>query len=558
MTLNSYDDIQESAIKYEAVRTLREKALGDEILYEEYNIIYDDLDEMINNYISSFLRPEKHKANYIYNGHIENIARRSSLTGLLSSICEEIFKNTPIINNEALNKDVLTSNTIKSREKIVSALLRSELEYNLGFSGHGQEVSVMRGVLINTEILFQDDDAKVTYLNEQLEGNMKLALQEIEKFIEESRKKNICFSYIYDSLTSPGNEFGIRKGVMPILLAAVFHKYKSQLIISETFTQVPLNAKTLEKINADPSIYFLDYLDWNEEKEGYVTELSKVFKDNIIDLEKSINNYDYVAKAMKRWYLNLPKYTKENKVNINGDKVDKEIVKFNKLLRRVNSTSELLFVEIPELFSNIGYNISVVEKISEIKYLEDNTLNKLEHGLLDYMKDLFALNGDKEIINQMTLSSIMKDWLENLASNIHEILFGDGTERFIKLIIESGNDELSLVKQAARLATGLRTEDWSDNTFEKFKQTINKFKNTAESYKQEVVEENTSEDIDGYQISYLDDSGKTITKRFDKIEQSRRGKLLYNAITANIDSMGQAISDQEKRQILMTVLEKFL
>lgn len=90
------------------------------------------------------------------------------------------------------------------------------------------------------------------------------------------------------------------------------------------------------------------------------------------------------------------------------------------------------------------------------------------------------------------------------------------------------------------------------------KQTINKFKNTAESYKQEVVEENTSEDIDGYQISYLDDSGKTITKRFDKIEQSRRGKLLYNAITANIDSMGQAISDQEKRQILMTVLEKFL
>lgn len=558
VTLNSYEDIQKSAIKYEAVRTLKENALGDEILYEEYSIIYDDLDEMINNYISSFLRPEKHKANYIYNGHVENIARRSSLTGLLSSICEEIFKNTPIINNEALNKDVLTSNTIKSREKIVSALLRSELEYNLGFSGHGQEVSVMRGVLINTEILFQDDDAKVTYLNEQLEGNMKLALQEIEKFIKESRDKEICFSYIYDSLTNPDNDFGIRKGVMPILLATVFHKYKSQLIISENFTQVPLNAKTLEKINADPSIYFLDYLDWNEEKEGYVTELSKVFKDNIIDLEKSINNYDYVAKAMKRWYLNLPKYTKENKVNINGDKVDKEIIKFNKLLRRVNSTSELLFVEIPELFGNIGYNISVVEKISEIKYLEDNTLNKLEHGLLDYMKDLFALNGDKEIINQMTLSSIMKDWLENLASNIHEILFGDGTERFIKLIIESGNDELSLVKQAARLATGLRTEDWSDNTFEKFKQTINKFKNTAESYKQEVVEENTSEDIDGYQISYLDDSGKTITKRFDKIEQSRRGKLLYNAITANIDSMGQAISDQEKRQILMTVLEKFL
>lgn len=558
VTLNSYDNIQKSAIKYEAVKTLREKALGDEILYEEYNIIYDDLDEMINNYISSFLRPEKHKANYIYNGHEENITRRSSLTELLSRICEETFKYTPIINNEALNKDVLTSNTIKSREKIVSALLRSDLEYNLGFSGHGQEVSVMRGILINTHILSQNDESKITYFNEQLTGNMKRTLQEIEEFIKESRKGEVSFSYIYDDLTQPDNGFGIRKGIVPILLAAVFHKYKSQLLISENFTQIPLNAKTLEKINADPSIYFLDYLDWNEEKEGYVNELSKVFKDEVIDIEKSINNYDYVAKAMKRWYLNLPKYTKEKKANINGDKVDKVIIKFNKLLRRVNSTSELLFREIPELFGNIGYNRSVVDRIREIKYLEDNTLNQLGCDLLEYMKGLFALSRNKEITSQMTLSSIMKDWLENLSPNINEVLFGDGTERFIKLIIESGNDELSFVKQAARLATGLRIEDWSDASFEKFTQTINKFKNTAESYHQEVVEENVSENIDGYQITYLDDSGKTITKRFDKIDSSRRGKLLYNAITANIDSMGQAISDQEKRQILMTVLEKFL
>ena len=46
-----------------------------------------------------------------------------------------------------------------------------------------------------------------------------------------------------------------------------------------------------------------------------------------------------------------------------------------------------------------------------------------------------------------------------------------------------------------------------------------------------------------------------MTKRFDKVDVSARGKLLYNQITAAIDSMGHSISEQEKRQILMEVLK---
>ena len=44
--------------------------------------------------------------------------------------------------------------------------------------------------------------------------------------------------------------------------------------------------------------------------------------------------------------------------------------------------------------------------------------------------------------------------------------------------------------------------------------------------------------------------------RFDRIECSKRGKLLFNAITADIESMGHAISEQEKRQILVDILKK--
>lgn len=65
-----------------------------------------------------------------------------------------------------------------------------------------------------------------------------------------------------------------------------------------------------------------------------------------------------------------------------------------------------------------------------------------------------------------------------------------------------------------------------------------------------------TEIVDSYQISFIDDKGMSITKRFERIEETKRGKLLYNAITADLDSMGHSISEQEKRQILMEILKK--
>lgn len=45
-------------------------------------------------------------------------------------------------------------------------------------------------------------------------------------------------------------------------------------------------------------------------------------------------------------------------------------------------------------------------------------------------------------------------------------------------------------------------------------------------------------------------------KRFEKVEFSKRAKLLKNMITADVESMGTSISDQEKRQIMMEILQK--
>ena len=60
----------------------------------------------------------------------------------------------------------------------------------------------------------------------------------------------------------------------------------------------------------------------------------------------------------------------------------------------------------------------------------------------------------------------------------------------------------------------------------------------------------------GYKIYFTDENDNEIVKTFDKTEYSSRGKLLYNEIAVALEEMGQSISEAEKRQILMSFIEK--
>lgn len=78
---------------------------------------------------------------------------------------------------------------------------------------------------------------------------------------------------------------------------------------------------------------------------------------------------------------------------------------------------------------------------------------------------------------------------------------------------------------------------------------------TAKDFHSSVIAE-TINDTSSYQVTFADEEGTSTTRRFDKVEVSARGKLLFNQITASLEAMGHSISEQEKRQILMEVLKK--
>lgn len=541
-----------------AVSSLKEKAADDPILFEEYEVIYEDLNEIIKSYINAFTHPEEGKSKYVRNGRFVNIRRKAALTELMSQICDEVYALTPVINNESVNRNEITTVASNSRNKIISALLRNELETDLGLSGTGQEVSIMRSTLVRTGIWDNNDGMPRLHLQTG-NANLDNLLTTIENFIINAHQvENVSFSDLYTILCEPEYHIGLRRGLIPIYLAVVLHEYKQRVVVMDRRGQLPLSVDVLLQINAEPRSFSLAYIEWDQDKEDYLSMLSNAFADYVIDAETKTSSYEYVASAMKRWYLSLPKYSKECKKDANGTRIQRRYVDLIGLLRQNISGYELLFKKVPEVLGfQDGFNAGAADSVVAAKRCYDALIVTLKDALINQTKNTFVIKGMEAQLDRMSLPSVCAEWCESLDKHVFEQMFTNGTEKCLALFKNPTNDESAFIARLAKLCTDLRIEDWAGDTFDKFTAALQQYKKTAEEFHSEIEEKN-SEITSNYQITYVDDNGDTITKRFDRVEYSRRGKLLLNQVKASLDSMGRSISDQEKRQVLMEVLKQLL
>jgi hypothetical protein len=158
-----------------------------------------------------------------------------------------------------------------------------------------------------------------------------------------------------------------------------------------------------------------------------------------------------------------------------------------------------------------------------------------------------------------SLKSIMLDFCEGLPQAVFEEIFADGTSKFLELCRTEGINDDDLLHSIVRTATGLRLTDWSDQTFTDFHSKIKQYKETACNFEMEEAPESVAVETlhSDYEFMFLNAQGKATKKRFAKVDYSMRAKLLRNSLVANIEAMGQSISEQEKRQVIAEILQEY-
>jgi hypothetical protein len=253
--------------------------------------------------------------------------------------------------------------------------------------------------------------------------------------------------------------------------------------------------------------------------------------------------------------MNLPKYAKElDKRYIGNNKyvdIETRRKRFINSLKQLDSNPrEYLLEKVFDMLGHQEFLRNVVPLIREIKAERDNAITDLIKKLIEDVRLMFAKKN-----KQHSLPSAIKDWHESLSENTLQHLFSGNENKILDLMATVPNDESSFMQRLAKAVTSLRIEDWNSDMIESFNRDLKAFKKTMEDYDAQKYSANNS-GTDVYKISYFNENGCEISKTFNRTGYSKKAKLLLQELRNAIDEMGQSITEQEKRQVLMELLQK--
>jgi hypothetical protein len=515
-----------------------------ELAAQEIEIFEDDITEDIEDYISVNYDVKNGLCQYYdFHGESLDIKKGHQLNRKISDICFEVFSKTPVINNELINKNKISSPILKARNKIVQYIF-DEMEKGNGFvtEGNGPETTIFR-VAIKRKGLFDGAKSEDDNLNEILEV--------IKNFIISSEEGKKCFSNLYNILYDSEFKYGLRAGIIPIYISLKMKDYLDKIVIYFGEKEVPLSIETLNRINDNPDKYFILLEKGSKENEDYIANLDNLFSEYKSKKDVGYSRYTSILEAMQNWLYSLSKYSKEYKVapySKNKD-IDSDIIDFRKELLKFDiNPRELLLNKLQNKILKVTDLKQCFNRVTIIKNELGNFIESTKEYLILETKEVFEKGYKGEF------RTTLENWYKGLDKDSIEHLYDVNANSILSLIptISKLNDD-SIIEKIAKAVTGLSIEDWQDDTLKNYLHDIKDIKETITNYKKEVKTKISN----SYDISVLV-GNKKIHKTFEGTEISTIGRTLYNNIEEAFDDYAESIDVNEKRSILMKMLEKYM
>lgn len=415
------------------------------------------------------------------------------------------------VNYELINKNNLSFPMKKARYDILTKLSDKEiLDDEKYFNKTTAEGSVARILLKNQNIY--------NLGQVMLEGSIYYDVY--EDILNEIKTNKVNLGDIYKKYTSNLGEYGIRKGIFTFILGLLLIKNNQFIGINMKSTQgeVELDLKILDDIEKTPNRYEISYYPMGEEEIKYVKNLYKIFELYIPNSKDT--DVNKVLAGMKNYVISLPKY-------VNGIFL-KENRKMNKLFSgifSINNGREFFLREIPKIYKEKN----LIKVIKNMKI----DLEKLEKSKVNFINNLieFILSSFEEKKNFKSLIKKLK-----IKNSINEI------EKYI-INLEDYNDYDILLKITEKIK-GFSYENWRS-------------KKDIEEFKEKFILELKKDRINQEEIL-----GNTIIIEYNNknmsidmsIKKSMHGELLKSKLNSAVKNMGQSISLEEKKKILIEIL----
>jgi hypothetical protein len=276
----------------------------------------------------------------------------------LSGVCDRAYPQTPVLDNELINRRVLTSQGAKARRELLEAMLEQGDQPRLGLEGYGPEVAMYYSVLGATGIHRQEEGLWGFYPPQEESGIWPL-WEAIETFCLSAKQQQRSLGDLYRQLEHP--PYGVKPGLVPVVFAAVLLYHVDDVGFYKDGTFIPvLGPEHFELLVKDPSRFSVKYFEMVGLRSHVFRELESILKSPNAKTPTGVRNASLlvVAKPLFNFVRKLPKYTLHTK------RISEAAQQVIAVLQRAQEPDELLFVSLPQACGFKPITASVVQLCS--------------------------------------------------------------------------------------------------------------------------------------------------------------------------------------------------
>lgn len=190
-----------------------------------------------------------------FGGKRSKVRSLSHFTRALSEICDERYPDTPIIRNEMVNRNELTSQGAKARRALLEAMFLREEEAKLGLTGFGPERAMYEAVLRYSGI-HSERGGRWRFGPPPNDSGIVGAWNFLSELLDGATDQAIGVDVLYRRLTGP--PYGMKIGVIPILLTAMLqHRAEDVFLYQDQSFQPVVEPAHVERLLKTPDRFSL-------------------------------------------------------------------------------------------------------------------------------------------------------------------------------------------------------------------------------------------------------------------------------------------------------------
>ena len=514
------------------------------VLEQELNLYEEDLVFELNVWLEQHFMPFHGNCHVLCTRKLYEKAEFASkksdsrFNQFLSGILEEYYCRSPKINNELINRRIITSQMKKVRIKLMGQLLEKKdfWEYR---KGTAPEATIFRAVFLKTGIIkLQHGEEVIEY---EMDRGVNAVLQEMEQFLHSAAGRKQNFGVLYKTLQ--GERFGVRTGVLPLYLTYSITQFDQMPVIYLGEKEVVAEPRILENINHSPEQYYIYMEKETVEKEAYLEALERLFGITLSHNRR--NRLQEISDGIYQWFCSLPQCAKNYSIEEFPEKKRKGIrflrSTFSKLDR---NPRQVLLVGLPEAFNETDLK-KLKEQIQTVKKEMDHYSWVLKEQAVEVTKQIFGFHMEDDLLQAF------KEYQQDL-KDVQSYISSRKISKFWNEIQGlNTHDEHIIVERLSRIVLDLYIEDWKENSLEQYKENLKQMKTEMEA-----VEKVQGEGIK--KLIFTNSQGIEVEKYFQDTKVEGISRFFQNEIEDTLEDYADSLETNQKIAVMMQMIEKLL